>query len=186
MVFRTWEYDEGYNNITNRVYRTAGVYRPFLPEKYLEEAERHEYMVRFNISIYFCDSPDLEAWIVRRKIYGEQVMQILDHEYEGGLDAWVESMTHFIARRYRDSSWTELGHSLVFCKCSGLGGNNFKIEVIEKEYKPPVEIIKIPRDVTLRIERIEELIKEAETIDERTALEEELKRLKERFGIKGE
>lgn len=52
--------------------------------------------------------------------------------------------------------------------------------VVPPEVKVPEEVVpvKIPFDVPLRIERLEELIDEAETDDERIALEDELRKLK--------
>lgn len=57
-----------------------------------------------------------------------------------------------------------------------------KEKELEEKYIPPA--IKIPKDVVLRIERIEDLIKDAGSIDEKMALEEELKKLKDRWGVK--
>lgn len=106
---------------------------------------------------------------------------------DGTLEEWAENVAKLTALTLA-AGWVgaDVPEDL---DTTTVTGNTFEARNIVGTYSEEEEgeeevVVKVPKDVLMRIERIEEMIKEAETVDERIALEEELRKLKDRYGIK--
>lgn len=116
------------------------------------------------------DRPAINENVEYKKEFGNRE----EMEDTGSLVIWADIMSEAVAQKIADYQCEELR----FYPDSGC---NIEIYIIDT--KEEVEEIEIPKFVLGQIEVIETRIREAETLDEKIALGDELKRLKERYGI---
>jgi hypothetical protein len=163
----------------NRVYVGPGYIKYEVPPEELRPEERYEYRVTLDITVYLCDSPDLTSPIVTRKISGIKIVGIFKEEYPGGLEQWISDVSIREAEELLARSNVEVA-GLVPCE------KGYDIRSYDEEEIVPVvppEIPRVPRYILGQIEYMERLYREAETVDEKLAIREEIDRLKERYGI---
>lgn len=181
-----WEYDWDYDAKTNRTYKGIGLLRYRVPAFAVPLEKRHEYRERMNITIYLCDSPGDKKGeevksqpIVIRRIMGEYIVHIYDEEFTGGLEAWASVIETRWAGYYTAIANEQVG-GLRPCECPQLDGKSYKIEVIEREYIPPITK-EIPKREKELIEMIQERIKGISP-DEAVELNKEIDKILKRYG----
>lgn len=176
---RGWEKDSRWTS-GYRIYYGPAYIKYVVPPERISPEKRHEYRVRVNITVYLCDSLDLTRPIVIREIKGILLVEVSEEEYSGGLEQWVSDVSIREAEELLSRSNVEVA-GLVPCD------KGYDVKAYDESYTPP-EIIyvqpPIPKYIIDEIELLETMIEEAETDAERKALEEELTKLKSRYGIK--
>ncbi len=136
---------------------------------------------RYRLICYYCATGEIVYQSQYSNVHEEKIKD--EDEWIDSLTVWGDKMRggliEFLERAARQK-----------CKKYGRAGTIcWKYDIEEPGFQFGEEVVLVPvievppRDVLMRIERIEELIKEVETIDERMALEEELRKLKDRYGI---
>ena len=197
-----WQYDDDYSP-DHRTYRAPGYYKILTPKKKVSPEEIWEYYIEFSVIIYLCDSKDLLHPLVTRRIGSKdhliKIREIRDTEHVGGLDRWAYNVTTKEAEELLTRSQIETA-GLAYCECEKLDGMAYNIKIFVQEATPPVEVVEvvevvplievvppkptIPTYILEQIELLEGRYKEAESVDEKMAIKEEIDRLKERYGIK--
>lgn len=147
------------------------------PERILPE-KRYEYRVRLDITVYLCDTPDLSYPIVIREIIGILIVSIYEERYPGGLEQWVSDVSIREAEELLARSNVEVA-GLVSCE------KGYDIKTYDEREILPVKKIEIiiPRYILEQIEYLERRYREAETVDEKLAIREEIDAIKRRYGI---
>lgn len=108
-------------------------------------------------------------------------------EFKESLVLWRDRMLDFIDSDLEETVDTELckkiSASLIYCRrdISNVEVEERTVEIIEKI--PPV--VELPKREKELIELLETRIKEAETVDEKLALQEEIDKIKKRYGVIG-
>lgn len=161
----------------NRIYIGPAYIKYEIPPIEIPVEKRYEYRVTLDITIYLCDTPDLITPIVIRKIIGIKMIGIFEKAYPGGLDQWISDVSIREAEELLSRSNIEVA-GLIPCE------KGYDIESYDSEEKIPV--IPVPEWVFGVIEYMERLYREAETIDEKIAIREEIERFKRRYGLEGE
>ena len=180
-----------------RIYTGPSYLKYDIPPERLELYERWEYRVRIDITVYLCDSPNPDYPIVIREIKGILLVGIYPEEYSGGIDQWVSDVSIREAEELVSRSITEIA-GLIKCN-KGYDLKTYDLEEIPPAEKPEeikekeekeekiekVEIKpKIPTYILEQIEYLEDRYREAESIDERIAIKDEIDKLKMRYNIK--
>ncbi len=204
-----WERAAGWT-ADNRVYEGVGPTIDMIPEYAGEELA--DYWIKFDILFYFCESPPISPVVFRtlkdcmiRRIFVSPLKEPVPT-----LEKWTESVTETIiadlAEDIHSMSVIEMGG---LRKCGITKEENYVITITDKgfiiseraeemgvevvkpekiEEKLPEEIEvkvkpKVPAYILGQIEVLEERYKEAESVDEKMAIREEINKLKERYGI---
>lgn len=162
----------------NRIYRGPSYIKYDVPPRRIEPEKRYEYKMTIDVTIYLCDTPDLINPIVVRMIKGIKIISVYEEEYPGGLDQWISDISIREAEELLARSNVEVA-GLVPCERS------YDIKTYDEEEILPIKKLPptVPRYILEQIEYLESRYREAETVDERLAIREEINRLKERYGI---
>lgn len=163
-----------------RIYVGPSYIKYEVPPERIPPEKRYEYRVRLDIAIYLCDSPDLSYPVVIREIKGILMASIYDEEYPGGLEQWTSDVSIREAEELLARSNVEVA-GLVQCE------KGYDVKTYDEQYIPPAKIRVpppvVPKLMLEQIEYLEEQYDEAETIDEKMAIREEINRIKQRYGI---
>lgn len=181
-----WERDSRWTS-GYRIYTGPAYIKYEVPPERIPPEKRHEYRVRTDITVYLCDTPDLSYPIVIREITGILMVSIYEEEYPGGLEQWVSDVSIREAEELLARSNVEVA-GLVPCE------KGYDIKTYDEQYMPPIPVavpiappipveVKIPKYILDQIAYLEERYKEAETVDEKMAIREEIEKIKLRYGI---
>lgn len=172
-----WEKDSRWTS-GYRIYIGPSFLKYEVPPERISLEKRHEYRVRLDITVYLCDTPDLTYPLVIREITGILIVSIYEEEYPGGLEQWMSDVSIREAEELLSRSNVEVA-GLVPCE------KGYDVKTYDESYIPPVPTeVKMPKYILGQIELLEEKYKEAETIDEKMAIKEEIDKIKQRYGIK--
>lgn len=174
-----WQRAPGWTS-SNRVYTGPGFLRFEVPPVRIPPERRFEYRTVLNITTFLCDSPDLINPLVIRRINGIRIINIFTEEYPGGLEQWVSDVSIREAEELSTRSIIEVA-GLVPCERA------YGIDEVSSEFIPPIVIPPIPPPVPKFVldilELLEQRLREAETVDEKIAIQEEINSLRRRFGL---
>lgn len=171
-----------------RIYTGPAYIKYEVPPERIPPEKRHEYRVRLDITVYLCDTPDLTYPLVIREITGILMVSIYEDEYPGGLEQWISDVSIREAEELLARSNVEVA-GLVPCE------KGYDIKTYDEQYIPPIpitipvappvpiEVPIAPKYILDQIAYLEERYKEAETVDEKMAIREEIDRIKLRYGI---
>lgn len=180
-----WERSAGWM-ADNRVYEGIGPTIDIFPEYAGEEIA--DYWIKFDIILYFCESPPISP-VVFRTLKDTLIRQIFVtplKEPIPNFDKWVEDIISVEARNLAEDI-----HRMSIVEMGGLRNcgisdeDNFIITVTDKGYTGviPPKVVKVPKFILDQIEYLERLKKEAETYDEKSALQKEIDKLRQVYGI---
>lgn len=164
----------------NRVYTGPGYIKYEVPPKRLEPGERYEYIVTIDITVYFCDSPDLLNPLVIRSIEGIKMISIYAEEYSGGLSQWISDVSIREAEELHSRSNTEMS-GLVPCDKKYDIRTYDEDEIVPIIYVPPPP--KVPADVLASIARLE-IRKKRVSPEIAAVIQFEIDELKKKYRIK--
>ena len=190
-----WERAAGWT-ADNRVYEGIGPTIDMFPEYAGEELAK--YWIKFDILFYFCESPPISPVVFRTLKDGMIVQTFISPlkepipSFEKWIDDITETMMADLAEDIHRMSVIEMGG---LRKCGISKEENYAITITDKgsevaEKAKVVEAVKpeevkpkVPTYILEQIELLEDRYKEAESVDEKMAIRDEINRLKERYEI---
>lgn len=173
-----WERDSRWTS-GFRIYTGPAYIKYEVPPERLESWERWEYRARLNITVYLCDSPNLNYPVVMREIKGILVVGIYPDEYPGGSEQWISDISIREGEELLSRSNVEVA-GLVPCD------KGYDVESYDEEEIPPLEkekIPKIPKYILSQIEYLEKRYEKAKTKGERISIRKQINKTKRRYGI---
>lgn len=179
-----WERAAGWT-ADNRVYEGIGPTIDMFPEYAGEEVAK--YWIKFDIIFYFCESPPISPVVFRTLKDGMIVQTFISPlkvpipSFEKWIDDITEIMIVDLAEDIHRMSVIEMGG---LRKCGISKEENYAITIIDKgsEVAEKAKVV-VPTYILGQIELLEDRYKEAESVDEKMAIREEINRLKERYEI---
>lgn len=162
-----------------RIYAGPKYIKYEVPPERLEPWERWEYRVRLNITIYLCDTPNLDYPLVIREIKGILMVNVYPDEYSGGLEQWVSDISIKEAEELLARSNVEVAG---LTRCS----KSYDIQTYDEEEIPPVKKEEVPIPPTYilnQIEYLEKRYEKAKTKGERISIRKEINKTKRRYNI---
>lgn len=199
-----WERAAGWTS-DNRVYEGVGPTIDMFPEYAGEELAK--YWIKFDILFYFCESPPISP-VVFRTLKDCMIVQTFIAPLKEPIptfEEWEKDITETViadlAEDIHRMSVIEMGG---LRKCGISKEENYAITVTDKgsiveeklieeekkrlEEKVPEKVEeevkpKVPEYILGQIDLLEDRYKEAESVDEKIAIREEINRLKERYRI---
>jgi len=174
-----WQRDTDWT-LLNRLYIGPAYLKFDVPKEKISPEDSVRYKVTADITVYLCESSDLETPIVIRKIEGIKLIAVYDYDLvpDLDLDIWVESVTTKEAEELVARSSVETA-GLVSCE------KGYKIYTYDDEKIIPTipEEPEIPEFILRTIKDLEIRRDVAKTKVIRKAIQKTIDRLKMEYEI---
>jgi len=171
-----WQRDTDWT-LLNRLYIGPAYLKFDVPKEKISSEGSVSYKVTVDITVYLCESGDLETPIVTRKIEGIKLIAVYEYDLvpDLDLDIWVESVTIKEAEELVARSSVETA-GLVSCE------KGYKIHTYDDEKIIPTEP-EIPEFILRTIKDLEIRRDVAKTKGRREAIQKTIDRLKMEYEI---
>lgn len=138
--------------------------------------------VNFSISFNCCYAGNF--MLAKRAIYENvRILERFIKRPTEELGAWADRVSRDMAEDAAGLACEELSANFYACDIGVYNIRYSEVLVVEKKIEEEIEERKIPRYILGEIEYLENLYKEAETVDEKIAIREEIEKLKRRYGL---